>query len=551
MLVALTALLACSKEAQEAEESLQPDITLTSPAPASFHAEGEIAAEGTFQNLRSVTVDGHEASPSQDNTFSGTTTLVRGLNVVEAYGSRPDGEYRYARNGVLAGDFQDSAGPLNEAAALRVNRDGIDAALDFVGGMIDQETVAAAALGMNPVYQDSYGVWGWDAVEITANVDDITFDTPILQAEPRAGELDLYVTIPNLFVDLQAVGDVVGIDFDVDASVSAEQANIQGTLTLDVTRDGSLDIALVDADVDLSGFAYDTSLLPGDVEAYLFVDTIRGKLEDMLLEQIETIVPPLLEDTLGGLDLSFSLDLLGTTVRIAASFAEAGIDAAGIYLVSDIAIDVPVATGQDAPGFLAAPSFTAEPDKSSAVSALISDDLLNKLFFDLWRGGLLNLRLSTDDGSLEPLYLLALKAEQGTIAVQGKLPPVAMHTERGLELQVGELEVTIDTPGGELGEHLIVAVNVSVPLDLGYSEGQVVLELGSPELVMMVRESDWGAEEETVTALLEELLPIHTILALLGDIAFDVPSLDGLEIRSAEVQRDGSKLATHVLVELD
>jgi hypothetical protein len=271
----------------------------------------------------------------------------------------------------------------------------------------------------------------------------------------------------------------------------------------------------------------------------------------MLLEQIETMVPPLLEDTLGGLDLSFSLDLLGTPMQIAATFAEAGIDAAGIYIVSDVEIDVPVATGQDAPGYLAAPPYSAEPDTSSAVSALIGDDLLNKLFFDLWRGGLLNLRLSTDDGSLEPAYLLALKADQGTIQVEGNLPPIAMHTERGLEMQVGEILVTIDTPGGELGEHLVVAVNVSVPLELGYSEGQVVLELGSPNLVMMVRESDWGAEEETVTALLEELLPINTILSLIGDIAFDVPTLDGLTITSAQVQRDGSKLATHVLVEMD
>ena len=51
--------------------------------------------------------------------------------------------------------------------------------------------------------------------------------------------------------------------------------------------------------------------------------------------------------------------------------------------------------------------------------------------------------------------------------------------------------------------------------------------------------------------LLEQLLPLDSLLALIGDIAFDVPSLEGLVIQSAEVQRDGSRVATHVLVELD
>ena len=542
--------LACSRDdgVNSLDEGPRPDIAITSPAAGAWLSEGTVEVTGTFENLRTIDVNEAQATPDKSGTFVGAADLVRGVNVIEAYGTTNDDEWRYDRVGVLAGEFADPGHPIESAAGIRLNQPGIDAAMDFAGGMIDDETIAAAAVGMNPVYQDEYGVWGWDAVVIEANIDDVTFDTPRLTATPYAGMLELDVVIPNLFVDLQAVGEVVGWDFDVDAAIWADSAEIEGQLSLDADK-GKLVVELLDADVNLVGFGYDTSLLPGDVEAYLFVDTIRGTLEDMLLEQITTMVPPLLEDTLSGLDLSFELELMGIPLAIGAEFASAEIDSKGIAITTDIDVDAPSNGEHTYAGFLSAP-VELDVGTSSALDAAISDDLLNRLMFEVWRAGLMDLTLSTEDGSLEPALLGGLKAEQGTIALDALLPPVVVQGDNGLEVQLGELNVTVDTPGGELGEHLEAAINLNIPLDLGFEDGQGVLELGSPEMVMMVRESDWGAQPETITQLLTQLLPLDSLLSILGDITFDVPSLDGLEIKSADVQRDKTGLGTHIGVEL-
>ena len=160
------------------------------------------------------------------------------------------------------------------------------------------------------------------------------------------------------------------------------------------------------------------------------------------------------------------------------------------------------------------------------------------------------MRMSTDDGSLEPIMLLPLKAEQGTITLRPDLPPVAVQVDGGLQIQAGELVVDIETPGGELGEYLQVAVAAFIDLELALENGVVALDIGTPELSLMVRESDWGASDETTTRLVEEMLPLDTFLALLGGLELPLPSLEGLTISSAELGRDRSGLHTSVEVEL-
>ena len=104
------------------------------------------------------------------------------------------------------------------------------------------------------------------------------------------------------------------------------------------------------------------------------------------------------------------------------------------------------------------------------------------------------------------------------------LPPVVVEKNGGLELQLGELEVTLDTPGGELGDHLVASVNVFAPVEIYATDGVVKLDLGDPTLVMMVRESDWGADDVTITELLEVALPLDLLLGLLN-IEYPLPSL--------------------------
>lgn len=550
MILLLT--LACGHESQLTEQDVAPTaaVGLTTPAAASWWSDGPVVVSGTWEHVDSVTVNDVPAALDADGGFTTTVSLRRGLNSVEAVGQGAE-DSAFDRVGVLAGTWDAPGDAILDAVALRLNEPGIDLATDFAAAMVTEDLVNDAVSAMNPVYRDSYGIWGLTAVDIRGDIDAITFSTPRISATPASGVLALEITIPDLFVDLQASGQVVGFDFDSDAAMTATKAVITGSLLLGVDGAGGLTVALDSPQVSLKGFDYDTSLLPWDVEDMLFVDTVRGVVEDMLVDELDALVPPMLEELLTGLDLSMELDLLGAPLTVSAAFTGATIDADGIALSTSVSASVPLAGTKVYPGFLGSDPATARLDTRAPVSGAIADDLVNLMLFQAWRGGVLDMTLSTDDGSLDPLMLIPLKAEQGSIQLTANLPPVAVEVDGGLQLQAGELDVQIRTPGGALGEFLQVAVDVFIDLDITLVDGVAALELGTPQLSMMVRDSDWGATDGTTTRLIEEMLPLETFMGLLGGLAFPLPALAGLTIEAADLGRDaGTGLHTSMAIEI-
>jgi hypothetical protein len=542
-------LAACDREdAVEDAATFAPSLQLESPAVAAWEAAGRTTASGRATQCESVTVDGVEAS-LQGARFSTPIELVRGINMVEAVGQGADGDRVFVRQGVIAGDFADPGQAVQDALRLRLNQGGLDDLAARVASLVDSASIEASVLALNPVYEDSYGVFGWDAVEIAADVESLSFGEPKLSITPSRGELLLQVTLPDVHVGLRAYGDAVGIDFDTDASLSASAAVVEGSLAIDAV-DGALTASLLGATVTLEGFSYDTSLLPGSIEDYLFVDTVRSTIEEQLVAQIEEMVPALVDETLAGLDPSFQTELLGLTVSIDASFRSATVDDDGVAMSVDVDVDVPSSGGMTYAGYLQAGGGAPRSDTSADLALAVSDDLLNRVLFEAWRGGAVALRLSTDDGSLSSALLIPLKASEGTITVQADLPPVIVEAEGGLQAQMGELRVRIETPGGELGSFLDLAVFLRAPLEVVLEEGELVLDIGDVDLDLMVRDSDWGASNEATTALVESMLPISTLMALLGDFSFPVPSLLGIQIDAATVRRDSGGVHTAIAAEL-
>ncbi len=548
----LLLVLACSHESELNEQDVppSPEVHLTSPAAASWQPEGSIAVTGTWEHVDTITVNEVPATLNDDGTFSTIVSLTRGLNTLEATGLGSE-DSTFDRAGVLAGTWEDPGEAITDAVALRLNEDGIDQATDYAAGLVTEDLVNASVSDMNPVYEDEYGVWGWNAVEIKGNIDAISFSEAQIDATPTNGVLELEVTIPDLFVDMQAYGQIIGIDFDEDASMESTKAVVSGSLLLGVDGEGGLTVDLTNPVVELKGFDYDTDLLPWDVEDYLFVDSIRGVVEDLLIEKIEEMVPPLLEELLSGLDLSMELDLLGAPLSVKVDFTQALIDDNGMSLSTQVDASVPLIGTKVYPGFLGSAPVSPDLDTRAPVSGAISDDLVNLMLFEAWRGGVLDLSMSTDDGSLDPLMLVPLKAEEGSIHVTANLPPVAVEVDGGLQIQVGELIAEVHSPGGELGEFLQVSVSVYIDLAITLADGMATLELGDPLLSMMVLDSDWGASTETTTRLIEDMLPIDSFLMMLGDLEFPLPALDGMTIEGAEIGRDaGTGLHTSLEIEI-
>lgn len=535
-------------------QQLAPEVEYVAPelrveGDALWRPVGTGQVHGIARNVSNVTVNGQAATVSE-GSFTANVNLGRGVNLLDARALDGRGDELYVRQGVLAGEFASPDVPIADAIAIRVNRGGLAKVTDLVGGYIDPPAIGAAATALNPVYVDSYGVFGWDAVNVEANLLNLEFSPPVISADPRPGVMALEIAIPNVEVHIGVDGDVVGLDFSQDAWIGADLAVVNAHVVIDAV-DGQLEVEMIAPTVSLNGFWYDTSLIPGDVESFLLVDTIRDAVEGMLLTQIEALVPSLLDDTLSELDLSFQTELLGKQVGVGTSFSDAFIDAAGVQLVADLSVIVPGDTGRPWLGYLAAPVAEARPSYADDLGMALSDDLLNNLLFQAWRSGILSLDLDSARGDINPVLLSQLGAtDAARVVVDAHLPPVVVQHEGGLQVQVTELAVRVETPDGENGEYLDLSVTAKIPVELRVEAGILKIALGTPEVVVDVRDSDWGASNNAIGNLLADQLPIATLVALLGDIEFPLPSFAGITLGDTEAIRDSSGVYTTVGVNL-
>jgi hypothetical protein len=532
----------CGGKAEQgpATEPAASAITLevTEPDAGSHVPAGALVIEGEQAGLAEVWVGG-EAVDASSGRFEHEVQVARGIYAVDVEGLNAAGTARRLdRRSVLAGTFGEASGAVDEALGLRVNRGGLSAAAGYAVTFLDPVTLTDAVAAANPVYDS------WIA---TVNVGDVAFGDPSLQLVPTPGALQVSLVLPD--VALWLPSDIALLGYE-DVWVTCAEARVSGALTLGTDGDGHLDVGLADATVDLVDFEYDTSILDGDALA-LFDGTIEGVLEDELLLQMNTLLPELLATQLGSLELAFAFDLLGAQASVASAFRSARVDADGVMLVADLEVDLAGNGTKSAPGYLVADDAQPTPDTDADISMALSDDLVNRLLYEAWTAGMLDQRLSSDDGTLDPTLLAAFEpGDEASLALDARLPPVLVQRDGEAELQVGELLLRLDTPGGGMFDYLEVALSAALPVDLEVTDGELTVALGKPDVSFVVRDTDWRATDEQVTALLEDELPIETLVLLLGRFSFPLPELAGFQLEQATIERDPTEVFTNVAVAL-
>jgi hypothetical protein len=552
-LLLVLALTACKSD-HDLTEAGDPALTLDTPERAAWLDVGEVEADGTWTALSGLTVNGASATASGalSGTWQGQIEVDRGISIVEASGTDGRGDVMFVKNHVIAGEFVSPNAAVSDAATVRINENGIDLLLEAAAARFDEQTVEDTLVAANPVYSGEFlEIAGEDIFAIDLFVNDVTFSGLDLSAEPTTGQLDFTGSLYNLDVGTELTIEILGSDFldPIVIDVYADRIDLTGGLVIGA-HDGDLTVDLVGTEVAIEGFFFDTDLIPSSIEGTLLSQAVEGMIEDRIGGLLEEQVAGLVQEQLSSLDLSFTSEVLDHEVVVEADFADASVDPAGVSITMDIDVDVAGDTEHPYRGYLTAPGRAPTPDASADVSLSIWDDLLNKMLFESWKGGMLNLTLSTEDDSLDPVALLPLHAEEGTISVDAWLPPVVVQSGTALQAQLGEVHVTVDTPGGELGEHLVASVAAYVDVDLVARNGEIQVELGEPTLDITVLESDWGASNVTVANLLEESLPIDLLLSVVGDIAFPLPEFFGVQV-TATAGRDGNQTHTSVRVDLE
>ncbi len=536
---------ACKKEEALADKGVKakvvPSLTITSPEAADWLATGDVTVEGTSAYVERVDVNGAAAAFSNgDRSWSVPATLERGINLIDARGYEDDGDELVAKVGVIAGTFGDPGVPVEDAMLLRVNQSGIDEILGLVDSYLSVESINDIAVGMGSLYNT--GALG---LTLDAYIDSIDFGTPTFVATPETGKLHLDVVIPDLLVDMRV--EITGwTDGTIPAAVYADSARLSADLLVNA-EDGRLSVDMVDPSIELEGFGYDITLPDWltwvDWVADLFTGTVQGTLEDLLIEQLQTQVPALLDSTLAGLDPSFETELMGKALSLEAAFADADVDRDGITLTLDVNVTMPSDGTQSYQGYLLAAGDAPEVDRTADMAAGVSDDLLNRLLFEVWRAGLLQMEISSEDISLLSLIFEKLHATGGSIALDARLPPVIIEQDGQLQLQVGELDTRITTPDGEFGTELLISMTAFVNIEPKLEDGVLGVELGDADLDLTVKDSNWGVDPDTITNMVNEALPEDQVKLMLNAavvslVSIEIPALLGFELDSATVARD-------------
>lgn len=550
LLLAPALLLSCTGETgvdEIPDEPVQPHLALTidSPAPATWHAEGTVDVTGTVETLTDLRLQGGPVTAS-DGAWGAPVTLERGTNRIQVEGTSPGGTLYGTHVSVIAGDTIDPDAPVRDGASLRLNRGGLDLVLDLAAAQLDEATLRELLItGEEPLY-----TYDQDGTRVDVAVTDLGLGGVDIDVEPGPGTADLTVTLTDLSLSLFAEGTSGALFFEVAESLTVDRAELVGTLGVAVV-DGEIRTTLTDVDVRLVGFRVDLSDWPSWIQGtftdLLLTEVVEGALRTAVAE----VVPPLVDEQLNSLDLSYEIELLETPIRVEATLTDAAIDPDGLALATDLAVDMPAAGAVDAPGALASPEATPVLDTTSDLAVGLADELLNVAAYQAWRADLLPYPLSTDEGPLPAYVLDALGgARTGRVAISADLPPTIVAREGGLRAQVGELRVRLDTIGGDRGEYVILAAGGHIDLDLEVVDGVLQVGFGEKDLVLAVRDTDWEGSLVEVTDQVADLVPLELALSLLEDLTFPLPTFAGVGIQGATVVRDAGDAHSNLAVRL-
>ncbi len=549
VMLILGLLIGCRSD-QEVATTDAPDtvpdgtLLLQLPEDIAWLPDGPTTIGGLAENMDTLTLNGASITAT-DGVFSETITLSRGINRVVVSGRDVGGDTLTDQATVLAGAFASPGQTMPDVLSAHVGQAGLDTIGDLAAAALEPSLLLKTAGSLNPVYSSS----PFPGTSLDADLVGLSFAAAEIDIAPADGALMLTVTLPQLVIDLDAYGEIVWIDYGMDLQMTADAAVITATIEIGAV-DGGLDVTLVEPDIVLEGFAYDLSILPDFIEGYLFIETIQGTVEDMLVEQASATVPEMIDEALAGLAFSTTLALLEAEVTISAELADVEVTEAGIGLDMDVDVSVPGTGAASYAGYLAAPTGSPpEHDTDEALSLVLSDDLLNRTLFELWRGGALSMTLSTEDGSLDPTTIDGLPLDAATVQISPALPPVIVSGAHGLQLQAGAIDVVADTPGASFGEHIALRLTLLADASFSIADGLIQPEVGDISLDIEVLESDWGIPDASVSELVDWALPREELLAMVSEMGVALPTLGGLVISDATLSRDESGFYSVVSIE--
>lgn len=498
--------------------SSTPSLTLLSPTAGSAIDDAFAQVTGRGVLLDAVSVNGLDAG-FDGVTWSATTPLQTGLNTFEVLGTSGDLQFRDLRS-IVAGPTQIPEGFVPGAVHVHLGADILADLSPLASAGLDPAALQTQLQALNPVVET-------DGIAI--NIGTLDFGAVDLSLVPGDGVLEVGVIVNDFTLDLDIDGAPLGIDA---AQVQVDALVFTLGIVLGTSGQGALTVEVLDPNVQFVDFDFDLDNWLID----LFVSD--GDIEDLLLEQIDLLLldlPILVDQAVLGLDLRSQSEILGQSLVVDPKFASARVTPDGIDLGLDIAADLlggPAATtGHLQVG--AAPAMGGD-----GIGVQLSDDFMNRFLHELWGGGALNLDLPIAPGDAAGLLLQQMggvAGAGGSMSLVAEMAPVFVGRDGASRLQLGEVALTVGTPGGAYGETLEFTMALDARASFAIEGANAGIQISDAQVLLVPR----GAAA-TNPELLAKIPQIQATLGFglgalsdllsfpLGDPAtpMDLPALD-------------------------
>jgi len=575
-------------------ETSLPHVEITSPERGQFIQTASINLQGTATDEHSdidrILVNGTEIYFNPDTgQFSQGVSLEPGLNniIVEAFDVFENSD-KANISAMYAGTILNNGDPAENAIAARINQSGLDKIETIAEELVEDYRSEIMGYIPDPLFHETVDLLIVE-VDATATVDSVDYDPVNIELISQNGGIRLEATATNLDIAGNLSVDLDWFDkgkefIDLDFDVLADAVGLTGDVAVSVNTDGTLAVTLTNVDVIINGFFVDleSGLLEDIVEWILeqFDDIVIDEVKSMLEDMIYDTIPPLLDELLNELDLSFDFEILDFTYGFTADFNETAFSSEGgelwlntIAWYGDGTWTQPGPNTPDLPGSIRTITLPPElgvyiPGTSTPYEfgAVISDDMLNQLLHAVHRSGLLSLNLDQetlealgiDDFELNTTYLMLFMPgivqafglnKTVELRLRPLLPPVFLMTASdsfNAEIQMGDFVLEWwceeEPDVWTLFAKVALALYVPTAVDVDSETQTITVDFGDIEMYADLYEEpvfDIGNAffEDLLPGLVQLLVPA-LLEGLLEEIP--IPSFEGFTLEVEAFQPIGA-----------
>ncbi|MFN0207265.1 MAG: hypothetical protein ACKVS6_13250 [Planctomycetota bacterium] len=322
-------------------------------------AEGSIVAGSSFWIYGTATpadqylafaIDGNVISLTPTGLFIGPLYTFDPGSPARSYTIQAvdlNGAIATKRVTVLHGSAAPTASSLSQAVRANITNAGFQKVSNLVLAQLNALDLNAAIVNSVPAMQVADFFIG----VAYAKPSSATHGPYTVSMTPTANDVDAKITISDLHINMNFWGTLFTVPWSTTGYIRADLVTLTSNATFPI-QNGKLTVALSPAQIAISGFSYDVSNIPFDID-----QAFTGTVYDAALSALQSAVDPLLESVLSSgfeVDLTHvGFELLGKSLDLNIPFETVSYSTQGISATaSGFVTNLSPSTGPALPNYI-------------------------------------------------------------------------------------------------------------------------------------------------------------------------------------------------------